>query len=44
MMTTRERRILRHKELMVQMFADAGYVFTLKDLRYFNFYGSRPST
>lgn len=42
-MTDRERRIRRHKELMSEMFTNAGYEFTLRDLRYFRFYGKRPS-
>lgn len=42
-MTARERRIRRHKEIMAEMFTDAGYEFTLRDLRYFRFYGKRPS-
>lgn len=42
-MTQKERRIRRHKEIMSELLTKAGYTFTLRDLRYFQFVGKRPT-
>lgn len=43
-MTKKERRIRRHKEIMSELLTKAGYTFTLRDMRYFQFRGKKPST